>query len=524
MKWNLFRSDTRFSNIDGRGFSTVIIDTGINRASSFFGPDANRDGIADRIVYQYDFADNDANAADAHGHGSNVASAAASSNSTNPGVAPGANIIALKVFKNSGSGNFSYTEKALQWVITNAARYNIASVNLSLGDGNNFAGRQSMYGLGDEFSRLAQMGVVVVAAAGNSFYSFNGQQGLAYPAADPNVISVGAVYSSNIGGVGYGGGAIASTTAPDRIAPFSQRSSTLDIMAPGAAVVGAAGSGSGTTSMHGTSQAAPQIAGAALLAQQLAMQTLGRKLTVGEFRYVLTTSAASIVDGDDENDNAANTGRTFKRADILAMGNAIINLARVVTNRAPTLTSVATLTGFVAGRASTITYQMLANAANEFDPDGDAVKFRIDSIAGGGTLRRNGVVIGTTTLVSPGDTLTYTPSANANGRFNAFAVRASDGRAVSASSVPVPVNVGRTGSGVISIRSSSSSPSAVSDTTIALAITGQPAAPAWLNAQPSNSLAFAAESGFANRLAHAFEPSNAGSTAFFVTASRLLAA
>ena len=61
-------------------------------------------------------------------------------------------------------------------------------------------------------------------------------------------------------------------------------------------------------------------------------------------------------------------------------------------------------------------------------------------------------------------------------------------------------------------------------TTIALAITGQPVAPAWLNAQPSNSLAFAAESGFANRLAHAFEPSNVGSTAFFVTASRLLAA
>lgn len=94
-----FRVDPVFAGIDGSGFSTVIIDTGIDLNHSFFGPDTDGNWIADRIVFSYDFSgSNDSDASDVDGHGSNVASIAASSNGTYTGMAPGANIIALKVF------------------------------------------------------------------------------------------------------------------------------------------------------------------------------------------------------------------------------------------------------------------------------------------------------------------------------------------------------------------------------------------------------------------------------------------
>src|ERR1043165_4970641 len=62
---NAFRVDPRFTGIDGHGYSSVIIDTGIDLNHPFFGPDANSNGIADRIVYQYDFSgSNDSDASD----------------------------------------------------------------------------------------------------------------------------------------------------------------------------------------------------------------------------------------------------------------------------------------------------------------------------------------------------------------------------------------------------------------------------------------------------------------------------
>ena len=69
-----FRNDPRFAGIDGSGFATVILDTGIDLDHPYFGPDGDSDGVADRIVYHYDFANGDADASDYHGHGSNVSS------------------------------------------------------------------------------------------------------------------------------------------------------------------------------------------------------------------------------------------------------------------------------------------------------------------------------------------------------------------------------------------------------------------------------------------------------------------
>ncbi|MEB3218005.1 MAG: S8 family serine peptidase, partial [Nostocales cyanobacterium 94392] len=322
-----FRADSRFTGIDGNGFATVILDTGIDLNHPFFGSDSNNDGVADRIVYHYDFADGDADGSDVNGHGSNVSSIVASSNNTYTGMAPGADIIHLKVFEDNGGGNFGYIEQALQWVIANAATYNIASVNMSLGDSGNYTTPQTLYGIDDELAALEAMDIIVVSASGNDFYSFNSQQGVAYPSADPNSFSIGAVYDSNSGSWSYGNGATAYSSGANHITPFSQRDDNLTtVFAPGAPITGAGPNG-GTVTQHGTSQASPHIAGIAVLAQQLAEQTLGRRLTVTEFNNLLVSTGVTINDGDDENDNVNNTGLNFKRVDVQALGEAILNMA-----------------------------------------------------------------------------------------------------------------------------------------------------------------------------------------------------
>ncbi len=319
-----FRNDGRFADIDGSGVAVVILDTGIDLDNSFFGPDNNHDNVSDRIVYHWDFADNDNDATDVNGHGSNVSSIIGSSDATYTGMAPGVDIIHLKVFSDSGSGNFGTVESALSWVVANATTYNIVSVNMSLGDSGNHTTAESRYGIGDELAALTTLGVTVVSSSGNSFYNYASRQGVGYPSADPNSLSIGAVYDSNSGSWGYSSGAQAYSSGADIITPFSQRHQTLtSLFAPGAPITGAGPTG-GLTIMHGTSQAAPHIAGIVALMQQLAFREMGRYLSVAEVKDLLVSTATPIYDGDDENDNVANTGLEFPRVDVLALGEALL--------------------------------------------------------------------------------------------------------------------------------------------------------------------------------------------------------
>ena len=320
-----FWNDPRFSNIKGQEFATVIIDTGADLDHSFFGPDNDGDGIADRIVYQYDFADDDNDASDVNNHGSHVTSIIASSDDTYTGIASETDIIVLKVFGDDGSGTFADLEAALQWVNENANTYNIASVNLSLGDSQNWTTEVSRYGIGDELAAIASQNIVVAAAAGNAFYTFNSEPGLSYPAIDPNVVSVGAVWADDFGSRSFNSGAVDYSTDADRIASFSQRHSLLDVFAPGVLITGANANG-GTISMGGTSQATPYITGMATVAQQIAQLYLGRELTASEFNALLDTTSDFINDGDNEDDNVVNTGLDYPRINVLALAEAIITL------------------------------------------------------------------------------------------------------------------------------------------------------------------------------------------------------
>jgi subtilisin family serine protease len=320
-----FHADPRFSSLNGQGVCVVVIDTGIDRDHPAFGTDANQDGIADRIVYSYDFVgSNDSDASDVDGHGTHVAGIVGSSDATYSGIAPEVNIIALRVLGDDGRGYAADILEAINWVVTNAGRYNVVAVNLSLGS-SSFDQIPTIGYASTQFKALANAGVVVVSASGNS-YANNPVQGVSYPSSDPYSLSVGAVWASS----GTLGSQVGST---DAIAVFSQRDDTeSDIFAPGVSIASAR-NGGGYVAFNGTSMAAPEISGMVALAQQLAIRELGRRLTFDEVRSLLKSTGDSIFDGDDENDGSIpNTGLTFYRADMLAMAEAILKLKPPVSH------------------------------------------------------------------------------------------------------------------------------------------------------------------------------------------------
>jgi subtilisin family serine protease len=333
-----FKSDPRFSDIQGQGLSVVVIDTGIDLDHPFFGPDTNGDRVADRIVYHYDYSgSNDASAGDFNGHGTHVAGIVASSDLTYPGIATAINIIVLKVFPDGNGGAAQGdTREALDWVVANTNRYNIVAVNLSLGGGQFDTSPRQGY-LSTQFSALANAGVIVVSASGNDYDDHldgnpkttgSDKPGVAYPSSDPYSLSVGAVWAYNGGDWGT-----IQTNAPiDAIAVFSQRDDTeSDIFAPGAAI-SSAKNGGGAVAMSGTSMAAPEVTGMVALAQQLALRELGRRLSFEEIRDLFKSTGKQIIDGDDENDLVTNTGLTFYRADMLKLAEAIVEMSPKISH------------------------------------------------------------------------------------------------------------------------------------------------------------------------------------------------
>ena len=360
---------TVFSNYPyrGDGYSVAIIDTGIDYNNANLGGGF---GPGYRVVAGWDFANNDANPMDDNGHGTHVAGIVGSSSATYSGVAPNVNLIALKVLNAGGSGSYGAVESALQWVVTNQSKYNIVAINLSLGSSNYQSNPYTF--LEDEFSALNSKGVFLAVAAGNSYYSTSGTPGLAYPAISPQVASVGAVYDGNFGPVAWGSGARDNSTAVDRVTSFSQRSSALSIMAPGAMITSTYLNNT-MQSMAGTSMATPVVAGAAAILHQ-AMDARGMTANQSTILSLMKSTGVKVIDGDDEDDNVANTGLAFKR---LHLGNALNSLG-VPTNSAPVLQPIANQT--IAHAGQTVV------SLSATDPNGDPISFTATIDAGASSL------------------------------------------------------------------------------------------------------------------------------------------
>ncbi|MFZ9519255.1 MAG: hypothetical protein ACO3A4_02155, partial [Silvanigrellaceae bacterium] len=109
-------------------------------------------------------------------------------------------------------------------------------------------------------------------------------------------------------------------------------------------------------------------------------------------------------------------------------------------NEAPVLANVNTISG---GREDTpmiLTYETLKGSSDLFDKDSGQVYFKVTSLENGLTLK-GGVPVQIGTLVGPGEFVSWTPSANANGSLSPFKMVAYDGELESTSPVAVTVSV-----------------------------------------------------------------------------------
>lgn len=303
--------------VEGSGTTVAVLDTGLRQTHSDF---------AGRVVagrnFTTDNGNDPANPNDGQGHGTNVGGIICAG-AIHTGIAPGARIIPLKVLDNNGGGNFISVRDALQWVIDQRVSLGISAVCMSLGDSGNYQTDIALPddAIGERLRALTEQGVACCVAAGNDYFRHKSVQGMGYPAIFRTTISVGAVYDAAEGGFSYKSGAVAHSTAPDRITPFSQRlhekvgaDCATDIFAPGAPTTSSGiDSDTGSSVQHGTSQATPVIAGVALLLQAYYLKNKGSLPPVADLLRWLKRGAATIQDGDDEEDNVLHTGLAFSR-------------------------------------------------------------------------------------------------------------------------------------------------------------------------------------------------------------------
>lgn len=314
-------------HVDGSGLTVAVLDTGLNSEHVDF---AGR--VPAQRNFTPDYGGDPDNASDGNGHGTNVGGIIVA-DGDHVGIAPGAQIIPLKVLRNANGGAFAWIDQALQWVLDNGEAFNITAVCMSLGDGGNYTSDENLEddAIRNKIRQLRQEKVAVVVAAGNDYFTHNSAQGMGYPAIISECISVGAVFDAEEGSFSYNSGATAFSTRPGQITPFSQRlhhsvnrRCRTDIFAPGAPVTSSGINGpNGESTQHGTSQAAPVTAGLILLMQEFHLRATGELPDVDELVTWLRRGGVTIRDGDDEDDNVQHTGVTFIHADALSALDAI---------------------------------------------------------------------------------------------------------------------------------------------------------------------------------------------------------
>jgi subtilisin family serine protease len=210
----------------GDPIKVAVVDTGIDVKH----PDLidNLKGGMSAVAYTTSYTDD-------NGHGTHVAGTIAAVNNTLGvvGVAPAADLYAVKVLDRNGSGYVSDIVEGLQWAIAN----HMNVVNMSLGSSSYSASFDSAV------QQSVAAGIVVVAAAGNSG---PGDNTVGYPAGFANVIAVSATDSNN------------------NIASFSSRGPQVDLAAPGVSIYSTYKRSSYGT-LSGTSMASPHVAGTAAL-------------------------------------------------------------------------------------------------------------------------------------------------------------------------------------------------------------------------------------------------------------------
>ena len=272
----------------GAGTAVAILDTGIDIDHPMFSDGDSGTRIVDEACFSSEFDQTDTSlcpqpdsgsvssavgpgsAEDCDpltiagcGHGTHVAGIAAGTaalgGSTLDGVAPGADIIAIKVFvrvddpvvcEGDPVCALSYTSDqllGLERVEALSSTHDIVAVNMSLGGGRYTTSCDGSNPLAPAVHRLRALGIATVIASGNDGWS----DAVSSPACISSAVTVGAT----------NGG----TTPAEGVTWFSNTHPTMvDLYAPGQAVRSAVPDSTYAT-YSGTSMAAPHVAGALAL-------------------------------------------------------------------------------------------------------------------------------------------------------------------------------------------------------------------------------------------------------------------
>lgn len=201
----------------------AIIDTGVTET-----PD-----LAGRVAPGYDFVNDDNDATDDEGHGTQSAIVAAAAGNDSYGVAGACwacTVLPVKVLGASGSGSYSDVAAGIIWAADNGADI----INLSLG------GPSASQTLTAAIDYARNKGVFVLAATGN-----DGLNQISYPAAIPGVFGVAA-----------------NTSTGSRYSWSNYHTVNADLSAPGCLITEDPLDG-GWYWFCGTSAATPLVAGTA---------------------------------------------------------------------------------------------------------------------------------------------------------------------------------------------------------------------------------------------------------------------
>ena len=177
----------------------------------------------------WDFINNDSDASDDNGHGTQVSYIAKT-------IAPDSEILVAKVLDDNGNGYESDVLQGLQWCI----EQNPDIISFSIGSGN-YDGFCDENFVAELANSAVEQGIFVAAATGN-----DGSTMLKAPSCASKVVRV------------------AATTKQDEIADFSNVNEALDVFAPGKDIITKT-IGNVDQTVSGTSMAVPMITGSVAL-------------------------------------------------------------------------------------------------------------------------------------------------------------------------------------------------------------------------------------------------------------------
>ncbi len=304
--------------LDGQGVTVAVVDSGIADHIDFRTDASNPTqalSSTSRVIQNLVFGEYDS-PNDEYAHGTHVAGIVGgngvASGGKYVGIAPGVNLINIRVSNNEGMTYTSDLVDGLQWVLENKEAYNIRVLNLSI----NSTAPESYHNspIDAAVEILWFNGITVVVAAGNNGTA-DGPSTVYPPANDPFVITVGATEDR---------GTVSLTD--DFVGAFSAYGTTgdgfakPDIVAPGRNMISLLAGTDATAytshikhhvddfyfRMSGTSMSAPVVTGAiALLLQD------EPNLTPDQVKYRLMATANQNWPGYDPAKAGAGTVNTI---------------------------------------------------------------------------------------------------------------------------------------------------------------------------------------------------------------------